>query len=163
MGVSGSGKTTVGRALARRMGLPFHDADTFHPQANVAKMRRGEPLTDQDRRPWLQTLADHIGHWEERGGAVLACSALKHKYRALLRQGALGSVRFVYLRGDEQTLESRLRSREGHFFPAGLLPTQLRALEEPSDAVTVDIREPVEVIVERIAAACSPEHPGEPG
>ena len=110
VGVSGSGKTALGRALAERLGLPFYDADDFHPPANVAKMSGGVPLEDADRVPWLRTLAGKIREWNAAGGAVLACSALKEKYRQLLRQG--GAVTFVFLEVPKELLAQRLRQRK---------------------------------------------------
>src|SRR5262245_57331465 len=114
MGVSGSGKTTVGRALAAEIGWPFYDGDDFHPSANVAKMAAGVPLTDEDREPWLDRLASEMAAIDARGGsALLACSALKERYRQRLSRA--GDVRFVYLRGDEQTIAPRLAARGGHY------------------------------------------------
>jgi gluconokinase len=141
MGVSGSGKTTVGRALADAMGWPFLDADDFHPAANVEKMRAGVPLTDEDRWPWLDRLGREIAAINARGdNAVLACSALKQAYRD--RLAANGGVRIAYLKGDQATIEPRLAARAGHYMPASLLASQLAALEEPVDAIVVDIRLP---------------------
>lgn len=158
MGVAGSGKTTVGRALAERMGLPFFDADDFHPPSNRAKMERGEPLTDGDRRPWLEDLARRIARWQADGGAVLACSALKASYRTVLRATAPDAVRLVYLKGDPRTVEQRLAARPGHFFPPRLLSTQFDALEEPGgEAITLDIRAPVEAIVDGIVRRLQPD------
>ena len=141
MGVSGSGKTTIGRALADAMGWPFLDADDFHPAANVEKMRAGVPLTDEDRWPWLDRLGGEIAAINARGeNAVLACSALKQAYRD--RLVANGGVRVAYLKGDRATIEPRLAARAGHYMPASLLASQLAALEEPVDAIVVDIRLP---------------------
>ena len=151
MGVAGSGKTTVGRALAARLGLPFHDADAFHPAANLAKMARGEALDDADRAPWLARLAALLAEWQAQGGAVLACSALKAAYRQqLLRDLAPETWRLVHLHADRRTLEQRLRSRQGHFFPPGLLDSQLQALEEPADGLRVDATQPLDTIVGNI-------------
>jgi len=151
MGVSGSGKTTVGRILARDLGWPFYDADDFHPPANVDKMHRGVPLTDADRAPWLDALHDLIA---EAAGArrsiVLACSALKQAYRDRLAAGVDG-VRFVYLRGDAALLRLRLARRSGHFMPLELLQSQLDTLEAPADALTVDIDASPEAIAATIA------------
>ena len=140
MGVAGSGKTTVGQALARRLQIPFYDGDDFHPPPNVDKMRRGQPLTDDDRWPWLDHLhtliADHLARGEP---AVLACSALKRTYRQRLR-GACTDVYLVYLRGDLALMQRRLAVRQGHYMPAALLPSQFATLEEPTaaEAVIVD-------------------------
>lgn len=154
MGVSGCGKSTVGELLARRLGLPSYDADEFHPPENVRKMASGQPLTDDDRRPWLETLARAMAGWEASGGAVLACSALKGSYREVLR-GAGAEVRFVYLRGDRDTIAERMKHRRGHYMPLSLLDSQFAALEEPADAIVVDIDGAPEEIVERVVEELS--------
>lgn len=129
MGVSAAGKTTVARALAQRLGWAFTEGDAFHPAANVRKMRVGEPLTDDDRWPWLHVLADWIGRQEAAGlDVVLTCSALKRAYRDLLRDGH-PSVRFVHLTVDDGKLQDRIADRPGHFMPPALLTSQLEALE----------------------------------
>lgn len=134
MGVSASGKTTVGALLAGRLGWEFEDADAFHPAANVDKMHRGIALTDEDRRPWLDAMAAWIDETRAAGRrAVLACSALKRRYREILI-GAREDVRLVYLEGDEALIARRLAARQGHFFPAKLLRSQFEALEEPGAA-----------------------------
>jgi gluconokinase len=139
MGVCGCGKTTVGRSLAEDLGWPFYDADDFHPEANVAKMASGQPLTDDDRWPWLDRIADELRRVLACGGhAVLACSALKHAYRERLKRA--GDVRIVYLKGDQATIASRLAGRQHKYMPASLLQSQLATLEEPADALVVDIR-----------------------
>ncbi len=146
-GVAGSGKTTVGTRLAAEIGWPFYDADAFHSRANIEKMRRGRPLTDADREGWLGALAELIRRVDGDGGsAVLACSALKQAYRARLAAAAL-ATRFVYLRGDYETISRRLLARAGHFLPASLLRSQFDALEPPRDALIVDIRQPISAIV----------------
>ncbi|MEN9361019.1 MAG: hypothetical protein RL095_2554 [Verrucomicrobiota bacterium] len=137
MGVCGCGKSTVGEALAKALGLPFHDADPFHPAANVAKMKAGIPLNDEDRQPWLENLAAHIRQWNTQGGAVLACSALKEKYRDILRSG--GAVRFILVHGPKELLAARLAGRSGHFMNPALLDSQLATLEIPFDALHVDL------------------------
>ena len=153
MGVCGCGKTTVGRALAHRLQVEFLDADDFHPPANVAKMAAGVALTDDDRGPWLDRLAAEMREREAQGrGAVVACSALKEAYRRRLERGA-DDVRVVYLKGDAAIIAPRLESRSGHFMPAGLLASQFAALEEPRDAIVVDIRHAPEEQVRQIAAA----------
>lgn len=137
MGVSGSGKTTVGRLLAADLDWPFYEGDDFHPQSNVDKMSQGIALTDEDREPWLARLARLIAELcEDQKSAVLACSALKESYRERLRQPG-ENVCFVYLQGDYSLLEKRLRNREGHYMGADLLRSQLEALEEPARAVVV--------------------------
>ncbi|WP_104667335.1 gluconokinase [Ensifer adhaerens] len=142
MGVSGSGKTTVGEALAARLGWRFVEGDSFHPPENVAKMSAGIPLDDNDREPWLRTLAAEIAKDEAAGRpSVVGCSALKRAYRDILRTGA-PRVRFVHVHGDRAVLADRLSHRSGHFFPASLLDTQLAALEPlgpDEDGVVVDV------------------------
>jgi len=152
MGVSGSGKTTVGEALARKLGWRFIDADDLHPPANVAKMASGVPLDDDDRWPWYDRIVAEMRRTSARGqSAVVACSALKKAYRDRLAAG--GDVRVVYLKGDAATIEPRLKARAGHFMPASLLPSQFETLQEPRDAIVVDIRQPVEEQVAAIARA----------
>jgi gluconokinase len=148
MGVSGAGKTTVGQLLAAELGWEFADGDDYHSAANVEKMRNGIPLTDADRAPWLETLRRLIADWISTGkNAVLACSALKREYRESLRVAP--EVRIVYLRGAPQLLRQRLRSRQGHFMTERMLESQLAALEEPEDAVVIDIdRAPAEIAAE---------------
>jgi gluconokinase len=139
MGVSGAGKTTVGRLLAAALGAEFAEGDAYHPPANVEKMRRGIPLEDADRWPWLQTLAAQIDRWLAAGKTVvLACSALKQSYRDVLAQGRPG-VRFVHLEGEKALIRGRLDARRGHYMPAALLDSQFAALEPPGDAITVDV------------------------
>jgi gluconokinase len=139
MGVTGCGKTTVGRALAQSLVWAFYDADDFHPPANVAKMASGVPLTDVDRWPWLDRIADLLSRVQARGGhAVLACSALKQSYRDRIARA--GDVHVVYLKGDLATIEARLATRRHKYMPASLLPSQFATLEEPADALAVDIR-----------------------
>lgn len=148
MGTTGSGKTTIGTLLAKRLGWEFADADDFHPPANVEKMKHGIPLTDADRMPWLEALHDQILQWNsEARSVVLACSALKQSYRDKLKAGA--RVRFVYLKGSYELFSERVLERKGHFAKQDLLASQFAALEEPTDAVTVDAREsPTEIVAE---------------
>lgn len=156
MGVCGCGKSTVGRALARELGYEFLDADDFHPRANVAKMAKGVALTDDDRWPWLDAVVTAMRERAARGsGAVIACSALKEAYRESLRRGggAVDEVRIVYLKGDAATIAPRLASRSGHYMPASLLESQFAALEEPRDAIVVDIRQTTDEQARQIAAA----------
>jgi len=149
MGVTGSGKTTVGQALADALGWQFHDGDDFHPEANVAKMAAGLPLTDDDRWPWLDRIADEMRRTLARGeNAVFACSALKEVYRRRLQSA--GDVRVVYLNGDAVTIADRLAERSHRYMPASLLPSQFATLEEPVDALVVDIRDPVSEQVRHI-------------
>ena len=159
MGVSGCGKTTIGRALADAMAWPFLDADDFHPEANVAKMRTGTPLTDDDRWPWLDRLAAEMAAVNARGAsAVLGCSALRQAYRDRLARA--GGVRIVYLKGDRATIEPRLAARAGHYMPPSLLTSQFAALEEPADVIVVDIRLPaprqVQAIRDALTLSCPP-------
>jgi gluconokinase len=152
MGVSGCGKTTIGRALAGALRWPFLDADDFHPAANVAAMRAGIPLTDDDRRPWLDRLAAELTAINARGdSAVLGCSALKQAYRD--RLASAGDVRIVYLKGDRKTIEPRLAARAGHYMPPTLLTSQFAALEEPAGAIVVDIVLPASLQVAAIRDA----------
>lgn len=138
MGVVGAGKTTVGRMLADQLGWQFADADDFHPESNVEKIRHGIALTDADRQPWLMRLRDTIAGWfQSDTNVVLACSALKEKYRQVLDVGP--EVRFVYLKGSASLIAERLHSRQGHFANEQILASQFGDLEEPSSAVVVDI------------------------
>jgi gluconokinase len=152
MGVSGCGKTTTGQALAAALAWPFFDGDDFHPEANVAKMASGQALADAERWPWLDRIAEEMRAILARGGAaVFACSALKATYRRRLQQA--GDVRLIYLKGDAATIGTRLAARAHRYMPASLLPSQFAALEEPDDALQVDIREPVATQVARIREA----------
>ena len=149
MGVAGSGKTTVGSMLAREVGLAFFDADDFHPPANHEKMRQGIPLTDEDRAEWLKLLRDLIRkNLDEGVSCVLACSALKQSYRELLAVDE--SVRFVYLHGTYEQVETRMKHRKDHYMPVELLKSQFEALEEPREAVVVDISHSPEEIIKII-------------
>jgi gluconokinase len=149
MGVTGCGKTTVGGALGERLGWPFLDADDFHPDENVAKMASGTALTDDDRWPWLDRVADVLAAIEAKGEhAVLACSALKAAYRERIARA--GNVRFVHLAGDQATIAARLAVRKHKYMPASLLASQFATLELPRGAVAIDIRLPVDAQVEAI-------------
>lgn len=139
MGVTGSGKTTVGQRLADTLGWRFHDADDFHPPANKAKMHAGIPLTDDDRWPWLRALRVVIEQALADGaGAVVTCSALKRAYRDALA-GGLAQVQYVHLTGDPAVLEARLAGRRGHFMNPALLGSQIATLETPADALDIDV------------------------
>ena len=150
MGVSGTGKTTVGRLLAHDLGWPFYEGDDYHSAANVEKMGHGIPLTDADRDGWLTALRALIDGIS--GSAVLACSALKATYRDRLAAGR-DDVRFVHLTGDPALLRRRLEERRGHYMPASLLDSQLATLEAPADAITVDVGGTPEAIVAAIRRA----------
>jgi gluconokinase len=150
-GVSGSGKTTIGRALASRVGAVFHDADAFHPPANVQKMRAGVPLTDDDRWPWLEQLNILLTESSAReSSVVLACSALREVYRERLGAGTdPRAVRWVHLHGSKEVIAARIASREGHYMPPQLLESQFAALEPfRSDVWVVDVGDPCDKIVE---------------
>ncbi|ASW95408.1 gluconokinase [Mycobacterium intracellulare] len=156
MGVSGSGKSTVGAALARRTRVPFVDADTLHPAANIAKMAAGEPLDDDDRYPWL----DKVGEWltAHRDGGVVSCSALKKEYRDRLRAHCPG-VEFLHLSGSAELIAGRLAARTDHFMPAALLRSQLDTLEAlgPDEAgMTVDAGQDVEAIIDAVLRSAGP-------
>ncbi|HET7491289.1 MAG TPA: gluconokinase [Bradyrhizobium sp.] len=159
MGVSGSGKTTIASRLAARLGWTFEDGDRFHPASNVAKMAAGHPLTDEDRWPWLQAIADEIDAVCRRSGhVVIACSALKRAYRDLLVHGR-SDVRIIFLNGTQALIADRLARRTGHFMPPGLLDSQFKTLELPKvdeKPVTVSIDAPVEAIVDEIVSQLRP-------
>jgi gluconokinase len=150
MGVSGSGKTTVGELLAQHLGLPFYDGDDFHPAANVAKMAAGHPLTDEDRAGWLATLAADLTPWEAAGGAVLACSALKESYRQTLQAGASLPLTWVFLDTDPAVLRQRLEARQGHYMKASMLESQLETLEKPTYGLHLTQDVPVATLVAQI-------------
>lgn len=150
MGVAGSGKTTVGELLAQQLGWNFYDADAFHPAENVAKMANGTPLDDADRAPWLAALRALIStSFEENRPAVLACSALKESYRKQLLQDHDG-VQIVYLKGSYDLIWSRISRRQDHYMKPEMLQSQFEALEEPMDALTVNVSRPVDEIVQSI-------------
>jgi len=152
MGAAGAGKSTVGARLAAVLGWPFLDADALHPPPNVEKIRRGIPLTDADRDPWLARVRARIDDYARAGqSAVVACSALRRAYRERLRVDP--AVRFVFLKGEPTLLRDRLNRRVGHFLKAPLLASQLASLEEPVDALTIDAALPVDEIVQRIRSA----------
>jgi gluconokinase len=159
MGVAGSGKTTIGEKLAEHLGWPYEDGDTFHPKANVEKMSAGQPLTDEDRWPWLQAIADEIDQvCGRRGHVVISCSALKRAYRDVLIHGR-DDVRMVYLDGSHDLIASRLAVRKGHFMPPTLLESQFKTLQRPGpdeNPVTVSIDAPVEEIVDDIMRKLAP-------
>jgi gluconokinase len=149
MGVVGAGKTTIGTLLAAQLHWEFADADDFHASSNVEKIARGIPLTDEDREPWLERLRQAVIRWTAEGkNVVLACSALKRAYRAKLCAGP--QVRFVFLKGSAGLIADRLRSRHGHFAGESILASQLADLEEPETAITMEIADTPERIVDEI-------------
>lgn len=163
MGVSGAGKSTIGKELAARLGLPFADADDFHPPSNVALMSAGRPLTDADRQPWLHAIGEWIAGQERTGGAVVACSALKRIYRDMLRAHS-GTVWFLHLTGTREALTMRMNERTDHFMPPSLLASQLADLE-PLDAdehgATVDVTSSSpEQLVDRLVRLIHPSETG---
>ena len=161
MGPTGSGKTTIGELLAQRLGWVFKDADDYHSAANKAKMRAGIPLTDADRIPWLDTLHDQIESWlANKQNVILACSALKESYRQRLSTNP--EVRFVYLKGTYDLILQRLKTRKGHFANADILAGQFADLEEPANALTVDISGTPEEIVDEICARLALACKGDP-
>jgi len=150
MGVSGCGKTTVGKLLSERLGWPFFDGDDFHSAENIAKMSRGNPLDDNDRAGWLISLANLIrGHLFENQPGILACSALKEKYRQILRLDPQ-RVKFIYLKGSYELILSRMDARDGHYMKPEMLKSQFAALEEPDECITVDIAKSPEELVGEI-------------
>ena len=152
MGVSGSGKTTVGELLGKQIGLPFYDGDDFHPAANVAKMAAGIPLTDADRAGWLATLATNLGQWGQTTGAVVACSALKEAYRQTLQAGAGQPLHWVFLDGTPELLRSRIEGRQGHYMKANMLDSQLADLEKPTYGLRLDVKDTPEQLVAQTVA-----------
>ena len=156
MGVSGSGKTTVGSILARRLGWPFEDGDALHPQANIEKMRAGHSLTDADRAPWLESVAGWVEQRLDAGAnGIITCSALRRSYRDVINRRGKGVV-FVFLSGSRATIAPRLAARRDHFMPAALLESQYADLESPGPeepAVTVDVAPPPTVIAQEVLDA----------
>lgn len=151
MGVSGSGKTTVGSTLAHQLGWAFVEGDDFHPASNVAKMHAGMPLTDEDRKPWLAALRKRVSDACTSGeNIVLASSVLKHNYQDYLDGHQHGCVRYVYLQGSEEVIRQRLAGRTGHFMNPSLLHSQFEILQPPEDAIRIDIAPPVETIVREV-------------
>lgn len=150
MGVSGSGKTTVGRLLAQRLGWVYYEGDEFHSAENIEKMSKGISLDDDDRGPWLARLKEAIDKCADSGsGAVIACSALRREYRRTLGAG-VADIRFVYLKGDFEIIGERMKSRDSHYMKANMLESQFSSLEEPDDAIEIDIRSSPRDIVARI-------------
>ncbi len=153
MGVSGSGKTTIGQLLAASLHWEFQDADSFHSPENIVKMQHNIPLTDADRMPWLQNLQTAIAQWlQENKNVVIACSALKASYRQVLLLDC-DRIKIVYLNGSFELIQQRLQTRQNHFMTEKLLDSQFNALEEPENALYVDVSEPPSIIVQNITKA----------
>ena len=145
MGVSGCGKTTLGEKSAEKLGWPYLEADSFHPEANIQKMSSGHPLNDDDRWPWLAAIRERIGEFQRSGeSAVFTCSALKESYRRFLGEGLSEPVEWVYLRGTYETIHERMASRKNHYFKADMLKSQFADLEEPEYGLILDIDKPLE-------------------
>ncbi|HEY9759321.1 MAG TPA: gluconokinase [Oculatellaceae cyanobacterium] len=155
MGVAGSGKSMIGSSVAGRLRWEFADADDLHPAASVEKMKRGEPLNDDDRWPWLEKVAEVIDAWISTGkNGVVACSSLKESYRDKLRKNHPNHVRFAYLKGSYELFEKRLRQRKDHFMKSNMLESQMATLEEPmsADAFAFNADQPVDALVEEICS-----------
>ncbi|MEP7106510.1 MAG: gluconokinase [Ferruginibacter sp.] len=150
MGVSGSGKTTIGQQLSARTGYQFYDADNFHTKENKAKMNAGIPLTDEDRWPWLENIHDFVSQTITTRNIIVVCSALKQVYRDRLGRAIEENCLWVFLQGDYETILERLNSRTGHYMPPTLLRSQFDALEVPADAIRVDIKLLPEMIINNI-------------
>ncbi len=149
MGVSGCGKSTIGKLLADALQFPYFDGDDFHPEENVAKMSKGKALTDEDRMGWLQSL-NQLSKQNSEKGAVIACSALKESYREVLSQDMVKTMVFIYLKGSFDEISRRMRERKDHFMPVDLLKSQFKTLEPPRNAITVSITDPPAAIVSKI-------------
>ncbi|WP_028980070.1 gluconokinase [Sporocytophaga myxococcoides] len=149
MGVSGCGKTTIGKLLSSHLNLPFFDGDDFHSESNIKKMSNGTSLTDEDRLPWLTTLSENLVKWELAGGAVLACSALKEEYRKILLSTQT-LVTWIFLDGNMNIIKQRLDCREGHYMPSTLLNSQFSLLERPQYGMHIDVSSTPDLIVQEI-------------
>ena len=150
MGVSGSGKSTIGKMLSEKTGIPFFDGDDFHPPENIRKMSSGQPLNDHDRQGWLVALNALAKKEKEKKGAVIACSALKKNYRDILKNEQTENCFFIFLKGTFRTIQKRLEERGGHFMPAHLLQSQFDDLQPPADAYVFDIKNKPQEIVSDI-------------
>lgn len=151
MGVSGTGKSTIGEILSEKLQVPYYDADDFHPEANVQKMQQGIPLNDQDRAPWLKLLSDKLEAWSATG-AILACSALKEQYRQTLSKSNQLPIKWVHLMGSFEVIRERMMARKNHYMPESLLQSQFDALETPTYAIDVNIENTPEEMATEILA-----------
>lgn len=151
MGVSGCGKTTVGKQLSLKIGLPFFDADDFHPKSNIEKMKNNIPLNDEDRLPWLELLSEKIKDWESSGGGILACSALKETYRKVLSSNT-NNIYWVYLYGSIELINDRMRKRGTHYMKRELLQSQFDTLEVPNYGFHISVEKNVEDIINDISS-----------
>lgn len=149
MGVSGSGKSTIGRQLSAITGMPFFDGDDFHPPANKEKMKAGQPLNDDDRKDWLTRMNELAKEQSQQKGAIIACSALKEKYRKVLAEDIESHVKWVLLQGDFALIQKRMEARKGHYMPASLLQSQFDTLEQPGNAIVINIdNDPEEMVAD---------------
>ncbi len=148
MGVSGCGKTTIGKEMSKRLNIPFYDGDDFHPEENIEKMKSGDPLNDTDRRPWLEAINEFAREKVKETSLIVACSALKEKYRSILARNI--DLQIVYLKGSAELILDRMNDREGHFMPPELLDSQFADLEEPVNAITVDIDQSIDAITSEV-------------
>ncbi len=149
MGVSGTGKSTIGKLLSKALDIPFFDGDDFHPQANIDKMASGKPLNNEDRYDWLVAL-NQLSKKHKEGGAIIACSALKSSYRKILNENMDNMLQFIYLEGTFELVKSRMEKRTSHFMPTQLLKSQFETLEPPKNAITVSIENTPQTIVSKI-------------
>ena len=151
-GVSSSGKTTIGKKISLKLGIPFYDADDFHSNTNIEKMSTGVPLDDHDRLGWLQKVLLKINESNKNNGAIFACSALKEKYREILSGSYKNEVEFIFLKIDKSEATKRLKIRKNHFFPIELLDNQFEILENPSNAIKVNASSDIDLVCEEIYA-----------
>ncbi|TYP98187.1 gluconokinase [Tenacibaculum adriaticum] len=149
MGVSGCGKTTIGRELSTKLDIPFYDGDDFHPQSNIDKMKNNEALNDEDRLPWLQNISSKIQNWKKGKGAIIACSALKESYREILNR-SVENIQWTILNGDFNLILNRINQRKNHFMKSELLQSQFETLELPSYGIYVDVSKDIDEIIEEI-------------
>ena len=150
MGVSGTGKSTIGKLLGQKLDVPFFDGDDFHPESNILKMKSGQPLTDEDRKDWLLALNELAKTQQKSNGGIIACSALKQVYREMLNAELDPSLVFIFLEGSFELIASRMQTRKGHFMPVDLLRSQFDTLEIPKDAIHADISKPPNIMVDEI-------------